>query len=49
MMYHLDGRRRRQSLVYFGRKSGDLAYRHTRNIDGRAGGAVTLVESLGFV
>ena len=31
MMYHLDGRWRRQSLVYFGRKTGDLAYRHTRN------------------
>ena len=32
MMYHLDGRRRRQSLVYFGEpQASDLAYGHTRN------------------
>ena len=32
MMYHLDGRWRRQSLVYFGEpRPSDLAYRHTRN------------------
>ena len=34
MMYrHLDGRRHRQSLVYFGEPQDyiDLAYRHTRN------------------
>ena len=30
MMYHLDGRWHRQSLVYFGTaRPGDLAYRHT--------------------
>ena len=33
MMYHLDGRRRRQSLVYFGEPQdySELAYGHTRN------------------
>ena len=33
MMYPLDGRRHRQSLVYFGepQEPSDLAYRHTRN------------------
>ena len=31
MMYHLDGRWRCQSLVYFGEpQDSDLAYRHTR-------------------
>ena len=30
MMYHLDGRRHCQSLVYFGEPQG-LAHRHTRN------------------
>ena len=32
MMYHLDGRWRCQSLMYFGEpQDSDLAYRHTRN------------------
>ena len=36
MMYHLDDRRHRQSLVYFGEPAkpvpSDLAYRHTRRL-----------------